>query len=141
MSVVDVVPLKAFSMVPDRLGRVRGNPSRPSMLQHPMSGSTGNDNNSGNDESKGSNKQGGIFQDFFSNFDDIVDDFLNKRMGNGEAFYGKRKYKPSGKVEGDYNGMGRSNHYQIELARVQREEMKFRKQQRQQEEENRRKNP
>ena len=35
--------------------------------------------------------------DMMSSFDDVVDDFLNKRMGNGEIFYGQRKYKPSGR--------------------------------------------
>ena len=32
--------------------------------------------------------------DMMNNFDDVIDDFLNKRMGNGEIFYGQRKYKP-----------------------------------------------
>jgi hypothetical protein len=31
---------------------------------------------------------GGFFKDFMSRVDDQVDDFFNKRMGNGEVFYG-----------------------------------------------------
>lgn len=65
-----------------------------------------------------------------SNMDDVVDDFVMKRMGAGEQWYGKRKYNPSGKVDGDYNGMGRSSHYAIEIARVQKEVLEERKQQR-----------
>lgn len=57
----------------------------------------------------------------FSNFDDIVDDFFNKRMGNGEIFYGKRKYKPSGKVDGVYNGMGLSDKQRIDDTREYRD--------------------
>ena len=66
----------------------------------------------------------------FSNFDDVVDDFVMKRMGAGEQWYGKRKYNPSGKFDGDYNGMGRSDFMKIEIARVQKEEMELRKQRR-----------
>ena len=43
-------------------------------------------------------------------------------MGNGEIFYGKRSYKPSGKVETDYNGGGLSDWRKIEAAREFREE-------------------
>ena len=43
-----------------------------------------------------------------SNLDDVVDDFYYKRMGKGEVFYGKRKYKPSGAVKGKYSGFGLS---------------------------------
>mmetsp|Transcript_5439 Transcript_5439/g.11139 ORF Transcript_5439/g.11139 Transcript_5439/m.11139 type:complete len:162 (+) Transcript_5439:40-525(+) len=60
--------------------------------------------------------------DMFSNFDDVIDDFFNKRMGNGEIFYGKRKYKPSGSVESEYNGYGFSDFRKIEAAREFREE-------------------
>lgn len=60
--------------------------------------------------------------DMFQNFDDIIDDFFNKRMGNGEIFYGKRKYKPSGNVESEYNGGGFSDWRKIEAAREFREE-------------------
>ena len=60
--------------------------------------------------------------DMWQNFDDIVDDFFNKRMGNGEQFYGQRKYKPSGKVNTDYNGYGFSDFRKIEAAREFREE-------------------
>lgn len=69
-----------------------------------------------------------------ANFDDVVDDFVMKRMGAGEQWYGKRKYNPSGRVDGDYNGMGRSSHYAIEIARVQREVMEERRQRRLEEE-------
>mmetsp|Transcript_17907 Transcript_17907/g.28980 ORF Transcript_17907/g.28980 Transcript_17907/m.28980 type:complete len:137 (+) Transcript_17907:127-537(+) len=60
--------------------------------------------------------------DMFSNLDDVIDDFFNKRMGNGEVFYGKRKYKPSGNIETDYNGGGLSDWRKIEAARQYREE-------------------
>jgi hypothetical protein len=43
-------------------------------------------------------------------------------MGNGEIFYGKRKYKPSGNVESEYNGGGFSDWRKIEAAREFREE-------------------
>jgi|Transcript_18032 hypothetical protein len=64
---------------------------------------------------------GGIV-DVFSNMDDVVDDFFNKRMGNGEIFYGKRKFKPSGTVEGDYNGMGLTDKLKIDITRDRKEE-------------------
>ena len=60
--------------------------------------------------------------DMLKNFDDVMDDFFNKRMGNGEVFYGKRKYKPSGKVEANYNGGGFSDFRKMEAAREFREE-------------------
>lgn len=60
--------------------------------------------------------------DMWKNFDDIVDDFFNKRMGNGEQFYGQRKYKPSGKVTTEYNGYGFSDFRKIEAAKAFREE-------------------
>lgn len=60
--------------------------------------------------------------DMLSSLDDVVDDFYNKRMGNGEVFYGKRKYKPSGRVLNDYNGGGLSDWRQMEAARLFREE-------------------
>lgn len=66
----------------------------------------------------------------FKNLDDVVDDFVYKRMGAGEQWYGKRKYNPSGRVDGEYNGMGRSDYLKIEVARVQKEEMELRKQRR-----------
>mmetsp|Transcript_29437 Transcript_29437/g.62491 ORF Transcript_29437/g.62491 Transcript_29437/m.62491 type:complete len:148 (-) Transcript_29437:202-645(-) len=59
--------------------------------------------------------------DMFSNLDDVIDDFFNKRMGNGEVFYGKRKYKPSGKVSTEYNGGGLTDWRKIEAAREFRE--------------------
>jgi hypothetical protein len=73
-------------------------------------------------------------------FDDVVDDFVYKRMGAGEQWYGKRKYNPSGKFDGDYNGMGGSDHIRIEIARVQKEEMEKRRQRRLAEEEETRRN-
>ena len=66
-------------------------------------------------------------QGMFTNFDDVVDDFFNKRMGAGEQWYGKRKYNPSGRVDGDYNGMGRSDWKKIEFARMQRDELVLRR--------------
>lgn len=59
-----------------------------------------------------------------SNFDDVIDDFLNKRMGNGEIFYGQRKYKPSGRenTTGRYTGMGMSDKVKIDIAREYKEE-------------------
>ena len=44
--------------------------------------------------------------------------------GNGEVFYGKRKYKPSGRpnTEGYYNGMGISDKSKIDFARERKEE-------------------
>lgn len=65
----------------------------------------------------------------FKNLDDVIDDFYNKRMGNGEIFYGQRKYKPSGKdnTNGDYTGGGLSDFGRIEAARAFREERDFRR--------------
>lgn len=63
--------------------------------------------------------------DFFRNLDDIAEDFLFKRMGNGEVFYGKRKYKPSTRAEEndwEYNGLGLSDHSRIEAARERKAE-------------------
>jgi hypothetical protein len=42
-------------------------------------------------------------------------------MGNGEVFYGKRKYKPSGRVSDEYNGGGFTDYRKIEAAREFRE--------------------
>ena len=44
-----------------------------------------------------------------------------QKMGNGEVFYGKRKYKPSGKVSSEYNGGGFTDYRKIEAAREFRE--------------------
>ena len=62
--------------------------------------------------------------DMFASFDDVLDDFLYKRMGNGEVFYGKRKFKPSGRpnTEGKYNGMGLTDQVRIEVTREVKEE-------------------
>ena len=88
------------------------------------------------DMAKNNNNDGGAFgflndiQGMFNNFDDVIDDFLFKRMGAGEQWYGKRKYNPSGKFDGDYNGMGRSDFYKIEIAKIQKEEMELKRQRR-----------
>ena len=42
-------------------------------------------------------------------------------MGTGEVFYGKRKYKPSGRVSDEYNGGGFTDYRKIEAAREFRE--------------------
>lgn len=60
-------------------------------------------------------------QEFWSNMDDVVDDFMNKRMGNGELFYGKRKFNPSGKIDGSYNGFGLSDKGRIEGVKMYKE--------------------
>lgn len=78
----------------------------------------------------------GDMKGMMANFDAVVDDFVYKRMGAGEQWYGKRKYNPSGNVEGDYNGMGQSDLLRIEIARVQREEMELLRQRRLEAEEN-----
>lgn len=77
--------------------------------------------------------------DMFSDLDSVIDDFMNKRMGNGEVFYGKRKYKPSGRpnTEGKYNGMGISDKSRIAQAREFREEMLERLQRRREKEDGR----
>ena len=59
--------------------------------------------------------------DMFASFDDVIDDFFYKRMGNGEVFYGKRKYKPSGNVDGEYNGMGLTDKLKIDISRERKE--------------------
>jgi hypothetical protein len=100
--------------------------------ERPRTTRRNNDNNF-NDDTKPKT----FFEDLkgmFRNFDDVVDDFVYKRMGAGEQWYGKRKYNPSGRVDGDYNGMGRSDYFRIEIARVQKEEMELRKQRRLEEE-------
>jgi len=89
-------------------------------------------NRNGNDDDK-SDKPKNFLDDLkgmFQNMDDVVDDFVMKRMGAGEQWYGKRKYNPSGRIDGDYNGMGRSSHYSIEIARVQKEVLEERRQKR-----------
>ncbi len=51
----------------------------------------------------------------------VVRRMTNQKMGNGEVFYGKRKYKPSGKVSSEYNGGGFTDYRKIEAAREFRE--------------------
>jgi hypothetical protein len=96
-------------------------------------------NNQENDTTKTNTKpKNNIFDGIagiFKNLDDVVDDFVMKRMGAGEQFYGKRKNGPSGNYDGEYNGMGISDHMKIEIARVQREELELRRQRRLEEEE------
>ena len=70
-----------------------------------------------------------------TNLDDIVDDFVGKRMGNGEQFYGKRKYKPSGRIDGEYNGMGLSDRLKIDVTREYKNERLEEQRRRRQEEE------
>ena len=74
-----------------------------------------------NESSENGNPVKGVF-DMFRNMDAVMDDFFNKRMGNGEIFYGKRKYNPSGQVEGDYNGFGLSDKTKIDVTREYKEE-------------------
>ena len=81
---------------------------------------------------EGDNKndgKGGIFGAFMkdlqgmaANLDDVVDDFVFKRMGAGEQWYGKRKYQPSEKFQEDYKGMGLSDKVRIDVARARKEE-------------------
>jgi len=54
-----------------------------------------------------------------------------KRMGSGEVFYGKRKYKPSGRpnTEGKYNGMGLSDKLRIDITRQVKEEIQEKRRQ------------
>ena len=47
-------------------------------------------------------------------------------------------YNPSGKFDGDYEGMGRSDFMRIEIARIQKEEMEKKRLRRLAEEEERR---
>ena len=79
------------------------------------------------DEQNGQEKKKSSFWDVV---DDVVDDFVMKRMGAGEQWYGKRKNNPSGKFDGKYEGGGRSDAFQIEIAKIQREEMELKKQRR-----------
>lgn len=93
-----------------------------------------NANDNGNDKNKNNWGISSLFQemnDMLSNWDDVIDDFMFKRMGNGELFYGKRKYKPSNKdnMDGQYRGMGISDSAKIELARQRKEEMLERRRQ------------
>jgi hypothetical protein len=99
--------------------------------RQPTSRSLSKNNN--NDKGGGGEKEqpkGGFLKGLFSNLDNVVDDFVYKRMGAGEQWYGKRKSGPSGDFDGDYNGMGQSDHFRIEIARVQREEMELRRERR-----------
>ena len=70
-----------------------------------------------NGEEEMETKKKGLFGGFFSTLDDVAEDFFYKRMGKGEIFYGKRKFKPSGDVDGDYNGFGLSDKLKIDMTR------------------------
>merc|ERR1719444_276292 len=68
----------------------------------------------------------------FQNFDDVIDDFMDKKMGNGEVFYGKRKYNPGGEFEGDYEGFGLSDFRKIEGTKEMKEQLMEKGRQREQ---------
>jgi hypothetical protein len=85
------------------------------------------------DDSRPPNPLQGI-ADMFSNMDDVIDDFFYKRMGNGEVFYGKRKYNPSGKVEGEYSGFGLTDKGRIDVTRARKEAFLEEKRRREEEE-------
>ena len=86
-------------------------------------------NERGEDSIRNNNKQLTIQNpfkevgDMFANMDEVIDDFMGKRMGQGEIFYGKRKYKPSGRqnTSGRYEGMGHSDFTRIKVARAKKE--------------------
>lgn len=88
-----------------------------------------------NDEKKGFPNPLKELGDMFSSWDDVIEDFLFKRMGNGEVFYGKRKYKPSGRpnTEGKYAGMGMTDKLKIDITRNLKEELVERRRQQQNE--------
>lgn len=95
-----------------------------------MYNTKGNDRLEENDKKQFSLSKSFVFNpfqevfDMFSNWDDVIDDFLYKRMGNGEVFYGKRKYKPSGRpnTEGRYGGMGLTDTNRIRFAQEIKEQ-------------------
>jgi hypothetical protein len=130
-----ILAFSAFAAAPEAFSPP-GGPERQSTIS--LSMSKNNNNNGGEKEEKGSFLDG--LKGIFSNFDNVVDDFVYKRMGAGEQWYGKRKSNPSGNFDGDYNGMGQSDQLRIEIARVQKEEMEKRRQRRLAEEEEARKN-
>jgi len=68
--------------------------------------------------------------DMLSNIDSVVDDFYFKRMGNGEQFYGKRKYKPSGLFDKKYEGFGLSDRRKIDMTRAHKEQWEEEKRER-----------
>ena len=71
------------------------------------------------------------FGDMLTSMDDVIEDFMYKRMGNGEVFYGKRKFKPSGRpnTEGQYGGMGMSDKLKIDITLDLKEEAMERRRQ------------
>jgi len=85
---------------------------------HAQESENGDESSDNKKESKGFINE---FFDMFKNFDDVAEDFFYKRMGKGEIFYGKRKYKPSGDVEGEYNGFGLSDKLKIDMTREYKE--------------------
>ena len=90
-------------------------------------------------DNKNENKSGSWTNPFqelssiMSSLDDVIDDFMGKRMGNGEVFYGQRKYKPSGRdnTQGQYSGMGLSDKMRIDIAKERKEEYLAMKRERQ----------
>lgn len=135
--------LDAFS--PKQSTSVRILASSPSLSDTQLHWFNSKDTKSDGSQEESKKEKGGFgflvdFKGMMNNFDEVVDDFVYKRMGAGEQWYGKRKYNPSGRVDGDYNGMGQSDQFRIELARVQKEEMEKRRLRRLAEEEEQRKN-
>ena len=90
------------------------------MVMQIKSSTTDNNDNDNNHNNKNNNPLQGI-SNLLKRMDDVIDDFMCKRMGNGEVFYGKRKYNPSGKVDGVYNGMGMSDKTRIDMTREYKE--------------------
>ena len=102
------------------------NPHRRSFHSHRKVEETSCFRLSRNDGQNGQEKK----RSFWDALDDVVDDFVMKRMGAGEQWYGKRKNNPSGRFDGKYEGGGKSDAFQIEIAKIQREEMELKKQRR-----------
>lgn len=86
---------------------------------------SGDGNDSQDDSSSWNPFKGPKLDEMMSRVDDAIDDFMGKRMGNGEVFYGKRKFEPSGRenTDGEYMGMGRSDKIKIDTARERKEEI------------------
>ena len=96
------------------------------------------------DSEKKDDQKGGFLGGFLKdlqgmaeNLDDVVDDFVFKRMGAGEQWYGKRKYQPSGRFEEEYKGLGLTDKLKIDIARARKEEFLAEKERRRREAEGR----
>ena len=100
-----LVGVCAFTPAPTKI-------SRPKFLDGPILSQNNDDIGSSEFDPMRS------WNNMMSTMDDMIDDFFYKRMGNGEIFYGKRKVKPSGKVDGEYNGFGLSDKQRIEDSRL-----------------------